>query len=160
MNAGDYQGQAIKGTVQYGESDNGTLQIGIDMSVFDQDDEKIGQMTTILYFSEAAAVYSFERLRMLGWKGEDAKDIGKLDDIFDTKVPVRVTAPESYTAADGTQKMGSSKLEISTGGGSLQFQKTVDPGTFAARLAALSGTAPPPVAPSGSGKGGRSAPPF
>lgn len=154
MNAGDYQGQAIEGTVQYGESDKGTLQIGIDMAVF-EDDRKIGQMTTILYFSESAAVYSFERLRMLGWKGQGPQDIDKLGDIFNTKVPVRVTAPESYTAADGTQKMGSSKLEIVTGGGSLQFQKTVDPGAFAKRLAALSGT----VTSSGGGGGGAE-PPF
>lgn len=161
MNAGDYQGQAIKGSVQFGETDKGTLQIGIDMAIFDKTGEQLGQMTTLLYFSESAMTYSFERLRLLGWKGQSPADIRKLDDIFDTRVPVRVTAPESYVAADGTTKMGSSKLEIITGSGRVEFQKTMTQDMFANRLQALGGGGPVSVPNSnGNGNGGGSAPPF
>jgi P4 family phage/plasmid primase-like protien len=114
--AGQYEGKAIKGKVQLGETERGTLQIAIDMDLFDTRDQSIGQMTTFLYFTDASAAYSYERLRLLGWKGEEPEDINKLHDIFDAKVPVRVTAPESYKAADGTMKMGKSKLEILMGG--------------------------------------------
>lgn len=160
MNPGQYQGQAIKGTVQYGETDNGTLQIAIDMEVFDDKDQSIGSMTTFLYFSPAAAVYSFERLRALGWKGETAEDVDKLDDIFDTKVPVRITAPKSYTASDGTTKMGTSKLEILSGGSRVTLQKPVDVSTFKARLKAVSGGASGGGGTTASAGGGGTAPPF
>ena len=160
ITAGDYEGQAVKGTVQFGESDKGTLQLGITMELFKQGEkESLGQMTTILYFSEGAAYYSYERLRLLGWQGKGAEDIDKLDDIFSTRVPVRVTAPEEYDASDGTKKMGQSKLEILTGGGTLPFNKPVTPESFKARLQALSGSsgggAPPPAT-----GGGGAAPPF
>jgi hypothetical protein len=157
ITAGNYEGQAIRGKVQLGETGNGTLQIAIDMDLFLADGkESIGQMTTFLYFSEGAAVYSYERLRLMGWKGTGPDDIDKLDDIFETKVPCRVTVPESYTGPDGKPKMGSSKLEILTGAGTVVLDKPIAPDTFKARLRALggsSGGAPPP------NTGGK-APPF
>lgn len=157
ITAGDYEGAAVKGGVQFGESEKGTLQIGITMDLF-KGEENVGQMTTILYFSDGAAVYSYERLRLMGWEGEDSQDIDKLDAIFGTRVPVRVTAPEEYVAADGTKKLGQSKLEILTGGGTLQFNKPLTPDIFKARLAAIGGS-------SGGGgnapsNGGGSKPPF
>lgn len=150
----DYEGKAIKGGVQIGESENGTLQIGIDMEIFDGD-KSIGQMTTILFFSDAAAVYSYERLRLLGWKGQGPDDIDKLDDIYTNKVPVRVTVPEQYKDKSGTMKTGNSKLEILTGAGTIKMSKPLDMGTFKARLKAIgggsSGAAP---------TGGANPPPF
>lgn len=161
INPGQYEGKAIKDTVQYGETSNGSLQIGIDMELFDDKGVSIGSMTTLLYFTEAAAIYSYERLRAMGWKGQGPDEIDKLDDIFETKVPVRVTVPEAYTAADGTEKMGSSKLEILTGGGSLKLSNPVEVSQFKARLRSL-GAAPPPAGQSSGGgnNGGGPAPPF
>ena len=152
----DYEGKAVKGGVQVGETENGTLQIAIDMDVLDQD-KSVGQMTTFLYFSEGAAVYSYERLRALGWKGQGAEDIDKLDDIFTNKVPVRVTVPEQYRDKAGVVKTGTSKLEILTGAGTVKLSKPLDMNTFKARLKAIggsggsSGTAP---------SGGANPPPF
>jgi hypothetical protein len=156
--AGNYEGQAIKGKVQLGETPNGTLQIAIDMELFDAQNQSVGSMTTFLYFSEGAAVYSYERLRAMGWKGTGPDDIDKLDDIYEKKVPCRVTAPESYKAADGTTKMGTSKLEILAGGGTVKLDKPVDPDTFKARLRALGGASGGSTAPAASGKG--PVPPF
>jgi hypothetical protein len=157
ITAGNYEGQAIRGKVQLGETNTGTLQIAIDMELFDAKSQSIGQMTTFLYFSEGAAVYSYERLRLLGWKGAGPEDIDKLNDIFDTKVPVRVTAPESYKdPKDGTTKMGVSKLEIMAGAGTVTLAKPLDAGTFKARLRALGGGGGAPAV----GSGGGNAPPF
>jgi len=158
ITARDYEGQAIKGKVQLGETTNGGLQIAIDMNLFDKD-QLVGQMTTLLYFTEAAAVYSYERLRLLGWKGQGPDDIDKMDDIFEKRVPVRVTAPEPFTDKDGTKKMGSPKLEIITGAGTLVLAKPLDAGTFKARLRALGGGGSAGSAPPAGGNGG-TAPPF
>ena len=155
INAGNYEGQAIKGKVQLGETDRGALQIAIDMELFDAEKKSIGQMTTFLYFTEASAVYSYERLRLLGWKGTGADDIDKLGDIFEKKVPVRVTVAEQYKAADGTMKMGSSKLEILAGSGTVTLNKPLDAGTFKSRLRAIGGGGG-----SAPATGGGSAPPF
>jgi hypothetical protein len=140
ITAGNYEGKAIKGKVQLGETPNGTLQVAIDMELFDAQNNSVGQMTTFLYFSEGSAVYSYERLRALGWKGTGPEDIDKLNDIFDTKVPCRVTVPEQYKdPKDGSMKMGASKLEIMAGSGTVVLNKPVDVSTFKARLRALGG---------------------
>jgi hypothetical protein len=140
ISAGQYEAKAIKGKAQLGETDNGTLQIALDMELFDAQNKSIGQMTTFLYFSEGAAVYSYERLRLLGWKGQGPDDIDKLDDIFEKKVPVRVTAPEQYKAPDGTIKSGNSKLEILAGAGTVKLSKPLDASTFKSRLKAIGGS--------------------
>jgi hypothetical protein len=140
ITAGNYEGRAIRGKVQLGETSKGILQMAIDMDLFVKDNpDPIGQMTTFLYFSEGAAVYSYERLRVMGWKGSGADDIDKLDDIFEAKVPCRVTPPEAYTDNTGATKMGVSKLEILTGAGTVTLDKPLDAGTFKARLRALGG---------------------
>jgi len=155
--AGQFEGKAIKGKVQLGETPNGTLQIAIDMEVFEKEGQSLGSMTTFLYFTDASAVYSYERLRLLGWKGTGPEDIDKLGDIFDTKVPVQVTAPVPYKdPKDGSQKMGASKLEIVAGSGTVVLSKPIDESTFKARLRAIGGSSS--AAPA-AGKGGPT-PPF
>ena len=154
--AGQYEGKAIKGKVQLGETPNGTLQVAIDMELFDKENS-IGSMTTFLYFTDASALYSYERLRLLGWKGTGPEDIDKLDDIFTNKVPCQVTAPLPYKdPKDGSQKMGASKLEIVAGSGTVVLNKQLDANTFKARLRAIGGSSPTPAA----GKGGGPTPPF
>ena len=90
IEAGQCEGRAIKGKVQLGETPNGTLQIAIDMELF-RDQKSIGSMTTFLYFSDSAALYSYERLRLLGWKGTGPEDIDKLDDQIHNAKPVPLT---------------------------------------------------------------------
>jgi hypothetical protein len=138
--AGQFKGRGVKGSVQLGESESGTLQIGINMSVYQPGQEPLGQMTTFLYFSPAAAPYSYERLRALGWKGNGPEDISEDMEIDTNEVDVRVTQAEPYKAPDGTMKMGVSKLEILTGGGTVTMNKKVDRATFQARLKAIGGS--------------------
>lgn len=153
--AKDYEGKAIKGKVQLGETATGILQIAIDMELFDGN-QSVGSMTTFLYFSEGAAVYSYERLRALGWKGTGPDDIDKLDGIYDNKVPCRVTAPEQYKDPAGVTKMGASKLEILSGAGTVTLNKPLDASTFKARLRAVGGSA---SGSTGGGGGGENKPP-
>jgi hypothetical protein len=157
IEAGQCEGQAIKGKVQLGETPNGTLQIAIDMELF-RDQKSIGSMTTFLYFTDASALYSYERLRLLGWKGAGPEDIDKLDDIFTNKVPCQVTAPVPYKdPKDGSQKMGASKLEIVAGSGTVTLSKPLDAGSFKARLRAIGGSGGGPAPAAG---GGGPTPPF
>ena len=156
VNPGQYKAKGIKGSVQTGETEKGTLQIAIDMDVKDPQGQSLGQMTTFLYFSPEAAPYSYERLRSLGWTGKGPEDIDANMDIDTNEVDVRVTQPESYKAPDGTMKMGVSKLEILTGTGKVTINKPLDKATFAARLKAIGGTS----SPAASGGGGTPKPPF
>jgi hypothetical protein len=155
VNPGQYKAKGIKGTVQLGETEKGTLQVAIDMDV---KCDPPGQMTTFLYFSPEAAPYSYERLRALGWTGKGPDDIDANMSIDTTEVDVRVTQAESYKAPDGTMKMGVSKLEILTGAGKVTISKPLDKATFAARLKAIGGSTGG-AAPAASGGGG-TAPPF
>ena len=157
ITAGNYEGKAIKGKVQFGETNNGSLQIAIDMELFDAQNNSVGQMTTFLYFTEGSQQFSYERLRLLGWKGSGPDDIDKLDDIFTNKVPCRVTPPEPFTDKDGSKKMGQSKLEIVTGG-TVTLSKPVDAISFKQRLKMLGGTAPSTGGGGGTGAGPK--PPF
>jgi len=123
------------------------------MDLKDASGQSLGSMTTFLYFSPEAAPYSYERLRALGWQGKGADDVDETMAGIDTnEVDVRVTQPENYKASDGTTKMGTSKLEILTGGGKVTIAKKLDAGTFRARLKALGGgggSGGPPAAPKG-----------
>lgn len=159
MKDGQYEGRAIKGSVQFGETNKGGhLQIAINMDLFEgTSQQSCGQMTTFLIFSEASAVYSYERLRALGWKGNGPDDIDKLDDIYTARVPVRVDTPPPYKDTDGTLKPSAQKLEI-IAGGTVVLGKPLAPDSFKARLKALGGSSS-----SGSGSSssaGGSAPPF
>jgi hypothetical protein len=135
IKAGTYKAKAVKGSEQYGESsnENKTLQIGIDMQIPALE----RSLTTFLYFSQAAAPYSFERLRALGWKGNDIMDLTGIEE-NEVEVSVRI---EEY---NGKPQI---RCDIITGGGGkVVMQNKIDKAAFAARLAAItgnSGGAPP-----------------
>ena len=158
ITAGGYKGKAVKGKTQLGETEQGTLQIAIDMALKNDSGELMGTMTTFLYFTDKSAVYSFERLRALGWKGNGAEDIDKLDDIYENEVPCTVEAPTSYKDKDGSMKMGTAKLTIDTGAGTVTLNKPLTSDTFKARLRALGGSGGGGGSPAPSGGG--TAPPF
>lgn len=159
ISPGAYEGQAIKGKAQLGETENNTLQIAIDMELFNEKNESVGVMTTFLYFTSASALYSYERLRALGWKGTGPDDIDKLDDIYDKRVPCRITAPVPYMdPTTKTMKTGSAKLEIA-GGGTVVISKPLDAGSFKARLRAIGGGSGSSTGSSSGGSKGNE-PPF
>lgn len=159
INPGNYKAKAVKASYQLGETEKGTLQVGVDLDVKDSAGVSLGQMTTFMYFSQEAAPYSFERLRALGWKGAGPNDVDNPDGIDANEVDVRVTQAESYKASDGTMKMGVSKLEILTGGGKVTITKKLDPGTFRARLNAVLGNSAGGGAPAPAASGAAK-PPF
>ena len=72
---GIYTARAVKGSEQYGESTNGSPELLLQLDIPD-----IGKrLTTVLYFSAAAAPYSIERLRAMGWEGSDLADLSGID---------------------------------------------------------------------------------
>src|SRR5208337_1473042 len=104
MRAGRFKARGIAGSQQYGEAGaNKTLQIAVDLNIPD-----LGRsVTTFLYFSTAAKPYSIERLRALGWKGNDIRDLSGIDA---NEVDVEVRS-EPY---EGKQQW---RVEILTGPG-------------------------------------------
>jgi hypothetical protein len=122
---GFYKGRAIKGAEQYGTSSKGNDQIVIDLDLGEH-----GQVSTVLNFSDAAAPYAVQRLRALGWKGDD---ITNLQGIEINEVDVRVF----YETYEGKERM---KAEISTGGGRIKLETPMDPrakSAFGARMKAF-----------------------
>jgi len=126
---GIYDAQAVgedEPHVAYGQSKNDNDQVAIEMKLLDLN----RTVMVILSFSDAAAPFSLERLRALGWKGGDT-----MAGITANKVPVRAKW-DHYTDQQGVAKR-SMKFEILTGGGRFSFQKPMDDGQkrgFFARL--------------------------
>jgi hypothetical protein len=135
IDAGVHRGRGIAGTEQYGTTSNGNDQIVVDLDLFD-----IGEkVSTFLVFSDAAAPYSMERLRALGWAGTDLTNLTGIDK---SEVQVEV----KYEMYQGEEKM---KVQILTGGGVVLKNKLDDKGkkAFAARYANLAkSTTPAPGA--------------
>lgn len=127
---GRYKCKGIAGSQQYGlAGDKETPQIAIDLAFPDG-----SSMTTFLFFSPGSAQYSFQRLTALGWKGKGPNDLGNLTGIDTNEVDIEVRE-ETF---EGKTRL---KAEILTGPGRVVIEKTVDPASFAARVAALVGNA-------------------
>lgn len=142
---GIYKGKARKradGTwAQYGERENGNLELILEMSIAD-----VGVRSIALYINDKTLEFTVERLRALGWKGED---ISNLDGIGDNEVDVEVSVEEYQ----GKQR---NKYNIMTGAGRFSVQKPVDPKMFNAKFAALRGA----MGSGGQPGGGAPPPPF
>jgi hypothetical protein len=138
IDPGTHRGRGIAGTEQYGTTSNGNDQIVVDLDLFD-----IGEkVSTFLVFSDKSAPYSIERLRALGWSGNDLANLTGIDQ---NEVSVEV----KYETYQGEEKM---KVQILTGGGVVLKDKLDDKGkkAFASKykaLAASSTPAPGAVAP-------------
>jgi hypothetical protein len=119
----------VAGSEQYATSSTGTDQIAIDVYI----PELERTLTTFLHFSAAAAPYAIERLRALGWKGDDLLDLAGIDQ-QDVDVQVK------YETYDGKERM---KVEIMTGGGRVKLENTMSEQqkrAFAARMKAFTKT--------------------
>lgn len=136
---GIYKGRGIEGSEQYGEK-NGNLELIVDVVVqVPADDAKPAhprQLSTAHYLTQAAAQYVYERLRALGWEGNDIRD---LRGISKNEVDIQVKT-EDYQGKPVT------KVEILSGGGRFKSATPVDKNVFAAKLAAITGGPPPPPA--------------
>jgi hypothetical protein len=124
--------RAIKGSQQFGlAGDKDTPQLVLDVTSKDWGG---ASMSTFLFFSSAAAPFSFQRLWALGWKGKGWQDLasGHLDGIDTNEVDFEVRE-EEY---DGRIRL---KGEILTGPGRVTIEKTISSDAFAARVGALLG---------------------
>jgi len=147
---GIYKGRGIAGSEQYGHTSKGNPQIAIDLAT------NAGRLTTFLYFSDEAAPFSIERLRALGWEGDDLSSLVGIDR-HEVDVSVK------YDVYQGKQQM---KVEILSGGRFVMQQQMDDQAKrqFGASFKALASSmrvgAPRPAAPSGQRPPGpRPAPP-
>jgi hypothetical protein len=139
IQAGSYRGKAIAGSEQYGQTSNGNDQVVLDLELID-----IGEkVSTFLVFSDKSASYSIERLRALGWRGNDLSDLSGIDE---NEVDVGV----AYEDYQGEQKM---KVQILTGGGVVLKNKLDDKGkrAFAAKYADLAKATAPKAAAAANG---------
>src|SRR5258708_9431266 len=75
---GIYKGRGIEGSEQYGEK-NGNLELIVDVVVQVPADgarpAHPRQLSTAHYLTHAASQYVYERLRALGWEGNDIRDL-------------------------------------------------------------------------------------
>lgn len=134
--AGRYKGKAVKGSEQYNMLEGKAPCVAIDLKIASSGGDVF--MTTFLYFSEAAAPYSYERLRALGWKGQGPADLSDFSTIDANEVDIEVTK-EVFEGKERT------KANILTGASHVTLTDKVDPKTFAAKVAAMlgnSGAAP------------------
>lgn len=136
---GIYKGRVMSGKEQHGESSNSTPELLLMVNVPD-----LGRQFTVpLYFSQAAAPYSFERLRACGWKGKSALDLEDMTGVGDNDIDIEI----KYEMYEGSLKM---KVSImSGGGGRFNTSNPMDKKSFAAKVAAITGQ----------GAGGNGAPP-
>ena len=141
--AGTYKGRGVTGSEQYGTTSKGNDQIVLDIDLV----ELGTRVSTFLVFSDNSAAFSIDRLRALGWEGNDLLNLVGIDR---NEVDVLV----KYELYQGEQKM---KVEIMTGGGRVTLQDQMnDTGkrAFAARfnkLAAVAGGQAPGARPTGQG---------
>jgi len=110
---------------EYGRRPNGNLELLVQLNIVE-----IGLVrTTPLYFSKDAEVYSWERLRALGMKGDNIADLTGIDT---NEVDVEARC-ESY---EGKVNV---KWQILTGGGTFKTANPISPAEFSALLRAQGG---------------------
>lgn len=74
--AGRYNARAVD--AQLGLSKGGSEQIGIGFEILDEGDHLGWHITGFFSFSDAAADYTFEKMRNAGWEGDDVTDLSSL----------------------------------------------------------------------------------
>lgn len=129
--AGIYRARVVKGQESFGESTNGHPEMILVCDV-KLSEQEVKRLSTSLIFSQAAASFSWERLRAAGMKGDD---LTKLEGIDANEVDFEI----SYDAFEGKTRM---KTQILTGGGQFKSAKPMDAASFAAKVKALTGSAP------------------
>jgi len=137
--AGKCTVRGIKGSEQYGNTEKGTPQIGIDLEIIGGELEG-ATATTVLYFSEAAQQYSIARLRALGWAGDDLANLDGIDS-------AEAIALVKYETWEGEERM---RIEIMTGGGGMKFKTTMNDQQkrmFAASMKPIAAASKPKGAP-------------
>jgi hypothetical protein len=124
VQAGFYKGRGIAGSEQYGVAGTGTDQIAVDVDV-----PSVGRaLTVFLYFSDGAAPYAIEKLRAMGWQGNDLANL------------VGIDANEVDVSVKYKEYQGKQRIEVDVvagGGGRVKLETTMShaqKAAFAARM--------------------------
>lgn len=162
---GRYKGKAV--SVQYGQSGNGTDQVGIGVECT-QGPNKGTRSTSILYFSAEAAPYSIKKLRAAGWKGDNLGELMKpgsedsesgigLPNWESTEFEYSLTT-ETYQDSTTGETKSNQKCNIFDGdGGQMVFKQQMtqsDRKAFGERLKHLTAASATPGSSSSGGGGG------
>jgi hypothetical protein len=121
---GIYKAKGIEGQEQYGYSSNGNPELIVRLSV----PALSRQLSTALYLTPDAYPYSVERLRSLGWEGDDLRN---LKGIGQNEVDIQIT----YEMYDNKMTM---KVQI-MGGGTFNTKTPAPKDEWFARVQALTG---------------------
>jgi hypothetical protein len=147
MKLGTFRAKAVQGSVQPGTTANGHKEIMLTMRMEIEGGTQDG--ITRLVFSPDAAPYSWERLRALGFKGNEINEEPK--GIYDTDVNVTVKQ-EEY------QGKTQYKVDIMAGGAAaVKHSRPISWAEFGAAVKAISGVQ---GSIGGAGAGGSAKPPF
>lgn len=140
IEAGSYVGKAVPGSLQVGEANNGSPQVGCRIDILNEGYE--GEQVTFYGSLNGGAIpITLRMLRDLGWAGDSLDDQTGLGDV---EARIRVY----YEDYQGEQKQ---KVQVSGG----QFmKKPLEGGALAALNARLKGE----IAKSKAGKGGTAKP--
>lgn len=140
IKVGTYKARCIKDETVPDDTESPRLLVMVDVPDLKQ------KFTVPLYFTEAAAPHSFSRLRACGWTGSDLSDLTGIDA---NEIDIKVFY-ETWTAANGGDGKERLKVEIlsgGTGGGIFKPKTPTDLKSFAAKVAAITGTPAPAGAP-------------
>ena len=145
IKAGQYKGRVVKQSdgawAQYGESSGGNPEMILDLDLKLDEAGNKRRVSTPLYFSAAAAEYSFARLRACGWEGAD---VSNLEGVDKNEIDIEVRY-EPWVNEQGVTEM-KMKVQIMSGGGRFSTSNPVEPKAWAAKVAALTGTPAPGAA--------------
>ena len=131
VGAGVYRARAVKGSEQYTRTGSGNEQIVIELDLLDLGE----RVSTYLVFTEKSAPYAIEKLRAMGWTGQDLLDLRGIDS-RDIDVEVK------YETYKGKDQM---RVEVLTSGRGLVARDRLDAQgmrAFAAKYAAVAKSAP------------------
>lgn len=110
LKSGTYKGRAIPNSAQHGTTENGHPQIAMQLQV------SMGQgqrdvVPLYLVFSDKSAPFSIERLRALGWEGNDLRDLKGIDRNY---VDVRIDY-EDWVNPETKQTEAKLRVDVLTG---------------------------------------------
>ncbi len=110
---GFYRGRAV--TLQYGTNKNtGNEQIAVELEITSEGPERYKRCTAFLYFTDDAATYAIEKLRALGWQGDDLAALTQPGTELPSFMPVECDIGIKYEEYQGKERM---KVNIFTGPG-------------------------------------------
>jgi hypothetical protein len=153
---GFWKARGVPGSEQLIDSQTGTPGLAVDLKFSELGDLV---MTTTMYITSTSWRYIAERLRAMGWKGNDTSELTKahLARIGDNEVTARVWPDKYKDPKDGKEKVNWKCEVANRGAGHITYEKKLDEATWLARVKLAVGNA---AGGAGAADLGDSPPPF